>query len=313
MSVQKMPNLAVLGMIGGAIDAVKENTFADLDWAESLNAASSGNACICVRLTLDSSLRLVEELNMENEVALKVYADGSGSKLNVHVHGKVNFDFPVLVNMNVDLKPVEDRGIITLHVFPANNPVYTYHGHMWFGDVQMVFGAVSNGMTEIHSVSIFSRPHMQARYEAGQMSAFAHFLDGFTFVFASSEVSLPDNSAFFRFRKGFLDTQAVSITALGMEVESGDFYKIGDIKYESSSLVVDQTDHIALMYAFREGVGAFNLAHLIKTSSTEKDPAKFAKACWKRISKMVDEGLFTLVDTQKGMFANPTLKLLLSL
>jgi hypothetical protein len=311
--MNQFPSLAALGLIGGALASAKVNTVANLEWARLINLSCSGNAKICVRLTLDSSLKLVKEQNFGNGLLLKIYADVSGPKLNVYIHGEINLDLPVLVNMNVNLKPEEGFGMITLQVFPANNPIYRYHGHMWFGDIQLVFGAISNGNAEIHSVSVYSVPNMQARYQAGLISAYTHFLEGFTFVFASSEVSsLPGNFAFFRFRKGFLETQTVSITALGMEVADGDFYKFsGDFK--SSTLVTDKTDHIALLHAFREGVGSFNLKHLIKTSSTEKIPEKFAKACWNRILKMADEGLFTFVDTQKGEFAVPTLKLLLSL
>jgi len=312
MNSMSVPNLAVLGMLGGAIDAAKVNTFADQKWIDLINKANSTGVRICVRLTLDPILKLIYERNVENERVLRVYADSLGPKLNVYAHDGVNFEQLVLVNMTVDLKPTEGCGIVTLHVFPANDPAYVYHGHMWFGDAQMAFNTVSNGMVEIHSTSIYTVPHMQARFGLDLISAYAHFLDGFTFVFASSEACIPGNSAFFRFQKGLWDSQTVSVTALGMEVESGDFYSIGG-EYKPSCLVADETDRIALMYAFREGVGAFNLSHLTKTSSTENDPEKFAKACWRRILKMADEGLFTFVETQRGEFAVPTLKLRSSL
>lgn len=313
MNRKSMPSLEAMYLLGGSIDAAKKNTFDDRVWVSMMNNACSGGAAICVRLTIDASLKMAEVKDFGNGLVLRIYADEIGPRLNLFVHGAVNLNGLVLASLTVDPNPIQGSGMITLQVFPISNPDYIFDGHMWFGNVQMSFGAVSNGMTEIHSVSIHSVPHMQARYGAGLISAFAHFLNGFTFVFASSEADLPDNSAFFRFRKGFLETQTVSVTALGMEVGSGCFYAIGDKKYESSPLVVDRTDHIALMYAFREGVGAFNLEHLTKTSGTEKDPEKFAKACWKRVVKMADEGLFTFVSTQKGMFANPTPELLLSL
>lgn len=297
-------DLASWGMLGSAVDHAKMDTIGTDAFAERINKEFGEHGAAFMRVTIDESLVVLEEAVAGRAVRMVYGVDGI-AMLVLQNHG-TDPRMPSMVHLSVN------RDVVMVDVYPLmEGETVPYSGHLWFGNIKNSIGVGSNGMVEIYAKKIASIPNLRARYEHGLLSSWAHFIEGFTFVF----VSALDNGidpAFFRVMTGFFPAKVTSVNALGVETDDGNFFDFGAI-YTESSLVTEKLDQIALLYAFREGVGAFNFDHLKKMSATEKIPVLFAKACLRRIEAMAERELFTPISTQKGWFYIPTPEFLLSL
>lgn len=302
-------DFSLLSRLGSAVNQAKKDTIGTIEFAKRISKEFGEHGAAFMRVTIDESLIVLEESVLGRAIRTVYGVDGIVMLVLLN-HG-TDPRMPLMVHLSVN-HDLNESGVIVVDVYPLlEGETVPYSGHLWFGNVKDSVGAGSNGMVDVHARKIASMQNMRARFEHGLLSFWAHFIEGFTYVFVSALDAGIDPS-FFRVMTGFFPTKAISINSLGVESGEGDFFDFG-AKYIESKSVTEKLDQIALQYAFREGVGSFNFDHLKKMSATEKNPEPFAKACMRRIEVMAERGLFTLIFTQKGWFYMPTPEFLLSL
>ena len=297
-----MIDSAIAAIFASEIKKSQVNDFGPNGSALGLNLAFGDHNVILVKLTIAPGL---EALNTDTDGVTETtqYSDGENLVLVVTNHGS-DVTKPVLVHLAVENEIVVAN--VYTHTLDSNAE---YGGHIWFGNIKFTPGAPSFGAVEVFSAkqaTVFNRASLVTDK---LLTSYVHFVDGFTMVIVSTIGTI--EPAFFRFSTiggGTLENlfPTTIITPLGIaNPNCPNFHSFGHKTFlELQEL--SKNEKIVLQYAFRYGVGSFNLDYLKEVSKDEVDPSKFSEVLKRNILRLTEKGYFTCVDTFNGEFFIPS-------